>query len=294
MPKNNKNKGTNQHTTKSTANMDVTQTLNNTINTTEILGQTREILYGNPSLFTNQNLICDIENSHGAPSTRQCQEQGHTMHSNMCPPSVYPMLGQPQHNQHYGTFHNGAQSASIHNPYFGSVQTTDSNSFPPWAINLCNQMTRIQSTLDMHTNRWKSIETLIVSQTEKLTQLEQTVSEIPDLKRKMENANTNVKSLQTDVKTLSAKMAEYDLSIQQYSDMCDDITGNNNDFEKSLSNVEQEIGRLHCAHDEVTTKLNHTEERVTDVQWRGMRENLLFIGIKEATNYATEGKTVSR
>ncbi|KAH3709115.1 hypothetical protein DPMN_068576 [Dreissena polymorpha] len=155
MPKNNKNKGTNQHTTKSTANMDVRQTLNKTINTTEILGQTREILYGNPSLFTSQNLICDIENSHGAPSTRQCQEQGHTMHSNMCPPAVYPMLGQPQQNQHNGTFHNGAQSTSIHNPSFGCVQTTDSNSFPPWAVNLCNQMTRIQSTLDMHTNRWK-------------------------------------------------------------------------------------------------------------------------------------------
>ncbi|KAH3892798.1 hypothetical protein DPMN_016928 [Dreissena polymorpha] len=51
----------------------------------------------------------------------------------------------------------------------------------------------------------------------------------------MENANTNVKSLQTDVKKLNAKVEEYDQTIQQYSDMCDGITGNNNDFDKRLS-----------------------------------------------------------
>ncbi|KAH3873692.1 hypothetical protein DPMN_036929 [Dreissena polymorpha] len=178
----------------------------------------------------------------------------------------------------------------MNNPYFAPAQMTDNNSFPPWAVNLCNQMTRIQSTLDVHTNRWKTLKTLIVSQTEKLTKLEQTISEIPDLKRKMENANSNVKSLQTDVKKLSEKVEEYDLTLQQYSDICDGITGNNNDFDKRLSSIEQEISRLHCARDEITTKLQLTEERVTDVQWGGMRENLLFCGIKEATNYSTEGE----
>ncbi|KAH3709598.1 hypothetical protein DPMN_069062 [Dreissena polymorpha] len=110
------------------------------------------------------------------------------------------------------------------------------------------------------------------------------------MKRKMENANSNVKSLQTDVKKLSAKVEEYDRTIQQYSDICNGITGNNNDFDKRLLSIEQEISRLHCARDEITTKLQHTKESVTDVQWRGMRGNLLFCGIQEATNYFTEGE----
>ncbi|KAH3854860.1 hypothetical protein DPMN_097418 [Dreissena polymorpha] len=89
-------------------------------------------------------------------------------------------------------------------------------------------MTWIQSTLNVHTNRWKSKDKEHTGDT---------VPEIPSLKRKLEI--TNVKSLQIHVETLSVKLDEYDLSIQQYRDICVDITETNNYFDNRLSFIEQ-------------------------------------------------------
>ena len=60
---------------------------------------------------------------------------------------------------------------------------------------------------------------------------------------------------------------DYKQSVNYNNDICDNILGTNTDLDTRLS--------------ELTDKLALMDEKLLDVQWRIMRENLIFSGIPE-------------
>lgn len=250
----------------------------NTPSTADVMSQSREVLYG--------------QNCTGINMQRQNDAQN--MQSNV-------ILGQEQCLPFQPNYHPGQHSVNLNqaqvNPgvFAGyglqpnTMQSQDAV-IPPWAVGLCNQIMAVQKTLDSQLNRWQTVESHIASQNKKMEKIETQISEMTDLREKCNSANTQLSEFRKEIKVVQTKVTEYDRTIQQYSDICDDISVNNNEIDKRLYKLEKQIQSLEDKHSSLEQKTDNTDERVTDIQWRCMRENLLFCGIPEATNYKDEGE----
>lgn len=256
-------------------------------NTSDLLSQTSDLLYGhNTGQQTPMN--CTImPTMQNVQPVMQCQEQmrplcqnyqTNTMNNNV-PNPVLSSAQQPMHGHFMQTAHQLPQA---------NVATD--NGTPAWATNLFQQLTSIQQTVDSQNTRWQLVENLISEQNRKMMNLESQLKEITGIKREMTQTCTNISGIQTELKTLKGKMTEYDNTIQQYSDMCDDLTANNSDVDSKVNTIMKQIHSLQDQQTELMRKYEETTEKITDIRWRNMRENLVFSGIDEATQFKEKGE----
>ena len=280
--KNGNNNGNNNGTHNKNQNNNTDQIQN----VADVLQQSREALYGfhaASSTFT-PGMQNTQQGQYGQPpylqTTRQTPDQGQYTNT-----AFYPQ------NYAYGIPLNNQQNTMLQNTaHTNPVQSGQDNGIPQWAASLCQQMGNIQSTLNGHTDRWQSVENHIAEQNVKLIQLQSQVSEITQVKRTLEHTNTKVHLLQDEMHGVKSSTKDYDQTIQQYSDMCDDIVANNSDLDKRMHKIESKMNSLEQKHADTNTLLQQTNEKVTDIQWRSMRENLLFCGIAEAKNFRENGE----
>ena len=94
------------------------------------------------------------------------------------------------------------------------------------------------------------------------------------------------------MKNLKRKLDDYHNSIQSYSSIFDTIISTNTESESGIDYVIDKLVTLEIKHAEMETKQFKTEEKVVELQWRGMRENLIFKGIHEPKLMQGEFKNV--
>lgn len=248
----------------------------NSLNTFDMLRQSRELLYeqnvqGNrppqnmQNMTTNQNMQCF-----------QGQDQ------------VYLPPQPPNYNT---TLQN--QNMNTYQPFNGqgfNVQQSTTqldNGIPPWASNMCQQLTSIQNVLEHQNSRWQSVEQQIKSQSERMKNIESQLSQVSIIKQTLSQTNTDVNQMHTDMRTMKMKISEYDNTIQEYSNICDGITDCNTNTEATINGMQKQIRELEQNQQDIQTKQN---DKITEIQWRSMRENLIFSGIPEITNYLENGE----
>jgi prefoldin subunit 5 len=206
-------------------------------------------------------------------------------------------LGQSLHNE--PTLHNSVplnslqfasrsyQGSQVNTQYTRNLQTIDNN-IPQWALHLCEQMNSIQFSIENQDRKWQVLENKIEGQNAKIFKLENQFSNISTSSRSSYQAETEIELLKTEMKQLKHKVTEYDETIKTYSDICDEITANHTAMDTNVNNLNKKIEKLENNHREIATSNEQLKEKVTDLQWRSMRENLIFSGIEEAENNEEE------
>ena len=254
---------------------------------TDLLRQTSEVLYGQynqqqinvntntgPSPLTNVNAVNNTMNNNAANSGCVSSNQPGQMQQI----SNYMPLQAPQQN--------GQQNSTIsYNQQPLNANDTDSGT-PAWAINLMQnlgqQLQTIQQQLEGQKQRWQAIESKIEHQNVRMTNMETQMSQLNVLKQSVNKTTNKVENLDTDIKSMQKKIREYDRSIQNYSDLCDDITSSNSQTETQISQIIKKVNTLEGYQHQLEDKLSQTEEKLIDIQWRAMRENLIYTGIPES------------
>ena len=253
----------------------------------DLLRQTSEVLYGQynpqqinvntntgPSSLTNLNAVNNTVNNNAVSSGCVSNNQPGQMQqiSNYMPAQA------PQQN--------GQQNSTIsYNQQPLNTNDTDSGT-PVWAINLMQnlgqQLQTIQQQLEGQNQRWQAIESKIEHQNVRMTNMETQMSQLNILKQSVNKTTNKVENLDTDIKSMQIKISEYDRSIQNYSDLCDDITSSNSQTEAQISQILEKVNTLEGYQHQLEGKLSQTDEKLVDIQWRAMRENLIFTGIPES------------
>ena len=259
--------------------------INNVSQTTEVLGQTREVLYG-ANVFPPNQIDLNIQ---GQGLYNMSNVNNNTTGQDIGRPIVQPVSG----SHHSGMIHQGYGGQS--GPYLSNAntnalhgaQTTVESNIPQWAANLCHQMNNIQVLLDGHAKRWQVVEQSIAAQNTKLTNMETKLSGISKIKEDLVMTNSKVHNVESELKTMRSTITEYSETINQYSDMYDDITLNNGFTDTKLKDIERRIEALEQKQSNAEQHIQDTNEKLTDVRWRSMRENLLFFGIPEE-NFTSE------
>ena len=241
--------------------------------TIELLSQTRGVIYGvngqnmnncesQPSLAPYQS-VTHVLNT-GQQHSPTCMDQGYSYINehgvNIVPPPGHPPMV---------TVQNQAES---------------NNGMPLWAADLCQQMTAIQSTLSSQNSRWLSVEKHIAVQNGKMNKMESQLTEMIKIKQDVSKVNSKVDTLQTEMKQLHSKISEYDNTVQKYSDMCDDVSMINSDIDTKLNELQKQVNSIQCKQTELNKKQDQSNERLNDIQYRSMQENLIFSGIPENSN----------
>lgn len=111
--------------------------------------------------------------------------------------------------------------------------------------------------------------------------IEQQIVQINSIKQSVSKTQSDVLKLNTDMSNMKTKVNDYDTSIQNYSDLCDTIVSSNAERDSSIDYVMDKLMTIEIQQDQMQEKQSKMEEKLTEVQWRGMRENLIFTGIAE-------------
>ena len=179
-----------------------------------------------------------------------------------------PIQGQPtgvQYNQGHMNMNN---DQSMNNG------PNSSSSMPQWAAVMCQQLQNIQLQLETQDKRWQSVEGQLYNQNIRMTQIETQINQLNTMSQKMSETTTKVNKIDSEVGSVKNKINEYSESVNYYNDICDNILGKNTEFEDHFNELDE--------------KLSLMDEKLLDIQWRSMRENLIFSGIKESITRADE------
>ena len=112
--------------------------------------------------------------------------------------------------------------------------------------------------------RWETVETQLHSQNIRMTNMETQINQLSGLSKSVSETSTNVRKIDEEVKTLKSKATEYEESVHFYNGICDTLINSNTELKDRLATLEQ---------NQVTN-----DDKLIDLQWRGMRKNLVFSG----------------
>ena len=139
---------------------------------------------------------------------------------------------------------------------------------------LGKKLSDIEAHLQGQDKKWESVEAQLQGQNSRMINIEQQLSQMNVVKASVSNTNSKVMQLDKEVSDLKTKVFSYEESITSYSNCYDDLISSNTESNSQISDL---LGRVENL-EEIHTK---TENRLIDLQWRSMRENLIFTGIKE-------------
>ena len=101
------------------------------------------------------------------------------------------------------------------------------------------------------------------------------------MKQSVAKVQLQVSDVDQRVKNVQTQMHAYDESIHHFNDLCDGIVEENSSNSTLVQELNKRVSKLEADSDEMKDKHEKMEEKMTDLQWRSMRENLIFTGIKE-------------
>lgn len=156
---------------------------------------------------------------------------------------------------------------------------------PPWVNIMLERfdarLQNIEAQLLNQNSRWQQIDTQLQNQNSKMVNMEQKLTQINEVKQAVAQVTINVNELDKQVEYVQSQIINYDQSISTYSELCDDVISENTENKKTIDNLSRKIAAIEAQQENIKTKQQQTEEKLTEVQWRSMRENLIFTGIDE-------------
>lgn len=259
----NKKKSGRKESNKGMSTQNITQPIVNTspvglqsnASMSEVLGQSRDVLY-------SQDTLQSVPPSYG-PQTGNIQYMPNMQTigmQNNTQPGMVQMT-----NTHMSTGQQVQPSVSTN---MGTNMNNGSNNMPAWAASMCKQLQTIHIQLETQNQRWQTVETQLHSQNIRMTNMETQINQLSGLSKSVSETSTNVRKIDQEVKTLKSKVTEYEESVHFYNDICDTLINSNTELKNRLVTLEQS----QAAND----------DKLVDMQWRGMRENLVFSGIPES------------
>ena len=135
--------------------------------------------------------------------------------------------------------------------------------------------------------------------------MEQHVKQINVLKQTTSQIEGKLSYLDSEVKTMSKDLDNFDRSIKYFGDSHDDIITENSQMKTKVDNLCARVSKLELSKVQLEesqrsqyeslrnlkseqyesgVKQKSIETKLIDVQWRSMRENLIFTGVKEETD----------
>ena len=85
------------------------------------------------------------------------------------------------------------------------------------------------------------------------------------------------------------RMTNYDESINYYNDQYDDIVEENKNKDKTIEQLSKSMSELESRYETLQNKQTATESKLFDIQYRSMRENLIFSGVTEQYEQSGDG-----
>ena len=258
--------------------------------TSNLMGQARELLYG-PAGYSSPS---DAYTSPGVLQTQQPQHPSFLHQTFPQPPQAPPFV----QNSYYNQF--GVSTMSAGNQHRSPVLNTTAHiasmnnngtndqlysGAPQWVNMLMetldSRLHNIETKISGQNQKWCSIETQLQSQNNRMLNIEQKVSQMNDVKQSVAKVQLQVSDVDQRVKNVQTQMNAYDESIHHSNDLCDGIVEENSSNSTLVQELNKRVSKLEADSDEMKDKHEKMEEKMTDLQWRSMRENLIFTGIKE-------------
>ena len=247
--------------------------------TSEVLSQSRAILYGAESVESNGNGKNDFERQFDNQQFDNTKGQSSNNNDNA--------LIQTGENS------NNTDSCSLHSLQGGinclNTGSPDYSNMPAWAASMSERLISIQSQLEQQNSRWQRVEYQLETQNARMSKVESQISQIGVLQRKVEATDRSVTIVGDELKSMKSKMREYDKDIIYYSEVCDDLLRSNTDLGMQLTDIVDRLDNIESMQKRTNEEVLKTNEKIIDVRWRSMRENLIFHGIPESESHqATE------
>lgn len=172
-----------------------------------------------------------------------------------------------------------------HNNSSNSYSRIENGSAPPWVSQMLqgldSRLRQIETHLAHQNTGWQNMGLTLKSQSDRMTSIEQQISELNGLKQNMVRLQITVDHLDGEVERANRKVQEYDSTIQTYSDMCDDLRIDKRMSDSLIENLRVQVEHLQAEQDQLKTKVSNCDNTIVDLQCRSMRENLIFTGIDE-------------
>ena len=152
------------------------------------------------------------------------------------------------------------------------------HTMPSWAADMCKTLQSIQGQLkdqlQIQNTRWQQIENQMTNQNTRMTRIESELTQMSEIQRKLTDTNKTIETINSEVDKLKDHKVEIDNSLQYYIESHDDLIRKNTDNDSKMETLARKIEQLEIQQ-------QRADDKIVDVQWRSMRDNLVFTGINE-------------
>lgn len=156
---------------------------------------------------------------------------------------------------------------------------------PPWVTQMLKgldtRLQHIETQLVTQNNKWQSIDSTLQSQNLRITKIEQQLTEFNTMKQDLSRMQNSLYDMGQEVSGVNSRMKDYDESILNFNDKYDQILSENSNNDKLLKDLCTQVDRMQVEQEALYEQQSKSESRITDLQCRSMRDNLLFTGIEE-------------
>ena len=251
--------------------------------TVAILSQTREIL--NDDIFTLDNYTHSHNQSQRMTQNRDMDQIA--LSADQTPGLTEQQTLQAHRLQEVEMHHiNNTSAQPGTNNILGINSTYNSNSdTPSWLTSVLQEFdkkwSKIETHLQKQDHRWQNVASQLEHQSSRMNNMEQQMNQLSELRTCVSDTQNQLTKQSTHLSDLSAKMNEYDRSINHYSDICDDIVRTSADSDSKINYLLKRVETLELNQAQMQSQTAVYEEKVVDLQCRSMRQNLIFTGISE-------------
>ena len=166
------------------------------------------------------------------------------------------------------------------------------NSAPPWLSqlfqNLDLRLQHIEGQLSNQDSRWQHIDNTLQSQSatlqnqnSRMLSIEQQLIEMRELKQTVTQVESSVQNMDKQIKKTSETMNDYQISINTYSELCDDMLQDQASKDSLVDELLTRVNKLEFEQEALKSKQVKAESNLVDLQCRSMQDNLIFTGISE-------------
>lgn len=147
--------------------------------TSEVLGQSRNILYGKDTdQSSSPSFVCHENMNFMQTGVMQNSAHAELLHSQPCSQPCFNTSGTQRITGQLGVHMN--------------TNNGSNNGMPSWAESMCRQLQTIQNQLETQNQRWQTVENQLQGQNLRMTSIEVQINELSSLSRKVAETTRNV------------------------------------------------------------------------------------------------------
>ena len=256
--------------------------------TSNILSKANEVLYMTPNtIYPTQPMSVQY-----TPETQFTASQGKYQPNTTITTNTTTV---PTTGVYNTTNKRGSVPGSDAPENFGIPTTMDLGGVAPlWLSqlfqNLESRLLHIDTQLSNQNSRWQNMDRALQTQSvtlqnqdTRMLNIEQQMSEINGLKNNVTRIEVKMNALESDLHQTNITMSEYQRSIDTYSDLCDQITRDKETNDSVIDDLSRRVAQIESDQSSLRSNQRKSENTLTDLQCRSMRDNLIFTGISEVT-----------